>query len=577
MSLYSDRDYEELVHKYEALKISFDEYKNKHPVSGNGREPGDHPAPPVSSAPTEVAIPESREELEETLSRLVQRIAMIIQAEKCLLMLVDSDSGELVGLNPAFNIPQEDVAHVRVRATQGIAGEVFQSGQPIIVNDAMRDPRAEHDHVGLLNARNMIVLPLIREHRNRDGALVDKTSIGVLNVYNKRFGNEFSSEDITLLRVLARNTASIIQGSRLIERLQDEKKQLVQHIESVKAGILVISRAGQIRLVNQAARALFSLPEDCVHRMYTEVIEDERVRTLIDRSFSLRIEQSDEVVITYQAGEETLENVYQAQTGLEYEDNDLVGVVAIFTDITEIRNVDRMKTAFVSTVSHELRTPLTNIKGFITTLLCATEGEDETFSNEQVHEFYEIIDMECDRLTRLITDLLNVSRIEQGIALELNPSSVDLASLIDKVVTTQQASDKVGHDWVVQAPELEPIEADEDRLDQILTNLINNAVKYSPNGGIVGVRVRDDGDSVVISVSDQGMGMKPEFLAKNIFRKFARERYEDKQKIYGTGLGLYLVKHMVEAHAGKIWVESAYGRGSNFSVRLPKKQPREQG
>ena len=576
MSTYSDHDYEELVRKYESLKAEFDEFKSQHTPSNNGRGQAEKTNFAGSSSASEPAgmVPESQQELEDTLKRLGQRIAMIIQAEKCLLMLLDTDRGELFGVNPAFNISPEDVAHLRVRNNTGIAGEVFQSGLPLICNDAMRDPRAEHDHVGLLNARNLVSVPLIVEKRDAENRVVDKSTIGVLNVYNKRFGNEFTEEDIGLLRRLAGNTASIIASSRLIEQLRREKKELVQTLESIQAGILVVSRTGQVRLANHAARTLFSLADEALHKPYTEVIHNDVVVQLIERSYATRTEQSDEVIVSFTTNEETEEIIYQAQTGLEYEDGELIGVVAIFTDITEIRNVDRMKTAFVSTVSHELRTPLTNIKGFITTLLYSGDSDD-TFSPDQIHEFYEIIDLECDRLTRLITDLLNVSRIEQGIALDLTPGPLDIESLVAKVVTSQQASDKTGHDWLIEVPAMPPVIADEDRLDQILTNLVNNAIKYSPNGGTIGVRARDDGDSVVISVSDQGMGMKKEFLAKGIFGKFARERYVDNQKIYGTGLGLYLVKHMVEAHGGRIWVDSEYGRGSTFSFRIPKRPPEE--
>ncbi|MDQ2730022.1 MAG: ATP-binding protein [Armatimonadota bacterium] len=578
MSVYSDSEYEELIHQYETLKAEFEEYKSQHTASSNGRAPAEKSVASSAASVPDAAgmVPESQQELEDTLKRLGQRIAMIIQAEKCLLMLLDSDRGELFGVNPAFNIAPEDVAHVRVRANQGISGEVFQGGLPIICNNAMRDPRAEHDHVGLLNVRNMISVPLMVEKRDAENRVVDKSTIGVLHVYNKRFGNEFTDEDISLLRRLAGNTASIIASSQLIDKLRQEKKELVQTLESIQAGILVVSKAGHIRLVNQAARVLFSLADDVVHKPYTEVVGDERVRTLIERSFSTRIEQSDEVVVHLPNTGEDEELIYQAQTGLEYEEGELVGVVAIFTDITQIRNVDRMKTAFVSTVSHELRTPLTNIKGFITTLLLSGDS-GETFTPEQVREFYEIIDTECDRLTRLITDLLNVSRIEQGVAVELDPTSVDVPTLINKVKIAQEAGDKTGHDWVVEVPEeMEPIIADEDRLDQIMTNLINNAIKYSPDGGTIGVKVRDDNNSIVVSISDQGMGMRKEFLSKGIFGKFARERYVDNQKIYGTGLGLYLVKHMIEAHGGRIWVDSEFGRGSTFSFRLPKKPPERQ-
>jgi two-component system phosphate regulon sensor histidine kinase PhoR len=573
MSTYSEKEYEDLVHRYETLRAEFEEFKSRTSVTGNGRvETAGHGRAEPAGAAAEISgmVPENQQELDDLLKRLGQRIAMIIQAEKCLLMLHDPDRGELFGVNPAYNIAPEDVAYIRVRSNQGISGEVFQSGIPVICNRVEEDPRTTVEPVGRLNVHSMISVPLVVEKRDAENRVIDKSTIGVLHVYNKRFGNEFTDEDISLLRRLAGNTASVIATSRLIEQIKADKKELSQTLDTIQAGILVISRSGQVRLANPAARALFGIGEHDVHKLYSEIVKNDIVRQLIERSFATRTEQSDEVTFARKVGLENEEVVFQGQTGLEYDEGELIGVVAIFTDITEIRNVDRMKTAFVSTVSHELRTPLTNIKGFITTLLSPGEG-DEAFDAEQVHEFYEIIDMECDRLTRLITDLLNVSRIEQGVDLELNPVPVDLPQLVNKVVTAQQASDKAGHDWNLDVADLSTIVADEDRVDQILTNLVSNAIKYSPNGGAISIRGRDDGDSVVISVSDQGMGMTKEFVAKGLFGKFSRAKYTDNQKIYGTGLGLYLVKHMIEAHGGRIWVDSEYGKGSTFSFRMPKK------
>jgi two-component system phosphate regulon sensor histidine kinase PhoR len=216
-----------------------------------------------------------------------------------------------------------------------------------------------------------------------------------------------------------------------------------------------------------------------------------------------------------------------------------------------------------------LRTPLTSIKGFISTLLADTEGY---YDQATQHEFYQIIDTECDRLTRLISDLLNVSRIEAGRALDLNPKDVDLKTLIDKVVTVQKSyTDK--HTFALEVDEdLPTILADEDKCDQILTNLINNAIKYSPNGGQITVSAHLKGDDVLLAISDQGMGMPKEHLPK-IFDRFHRVDNRDTRKVGGTGIGLYLVKHLVEAHEGQIHVESEVGKGSSFIFNLPLKPP----
>jgi two-component system phosphate regulon sensor histidine kinase PhoR len=283
------------------------------------------------------------------------------------------------------------------------------------------------------------------------------------------------------------------------------------------------------------------------------------------------VETAEEVSVILPSEEEEKENIYQLQTAIVKSDDDQpMGIVVIFNDITEIRSIERMKTAFVSTVSHELRTPLTSIKGFISTLL---QDEDGTFyDHETQREFYTIIDTECDRLTRLISDLLNVSRIEAGRALDLNPKSVTLPALIDKVVTVQKSyTDK--HQLVIDIKnELPTIVADEDKVDQILTNLTNNAIKYSPSGGTITVSAVAEGDIVRMAVSDQGMGIPKEHLPK-VFERFHRVDNRDTRKVGGTGIGLYLVKHLVEAHGGKIWVESEHGKGSSFIFELPKCPP----
>ena len=241
-----------------------------------------------------------------------------------------------------------------------------------------------------------------------------------------------------------------------------------------------------------------------------------------------------------------------------------LGVVAILNDITDIKNIERMKSAFVAMASHELRTPLTAIKGFVSTLLM-----DDSFAEEERREFYSIIDQECDRLTRLINDLLNTARIEAGESLKPNYTRVDFRALLEKVLTIQrQATSRHTLKLDIQN-DIPTIIGDEDKLDQVLTNLMNNAIKYSPNGGDITLACRAEGDQLVVSVTDHGMGIPKDHQGR-VFEKFHRVNNEDNRKIYGTGLGLYLVKHLVESvHLGRIWVESEMGKGSTFLFTLP--------
>jgi two-component system phosphate regulon sensor histidine kinase PhoR len=243
----------------------------------------------------------------------------------------------------------------------------------------------------------------------------------------------------------------------------------------------------------------------------------------------------------------------------------VLGVVAIFNDITEMRNLDRMKTAFVSTVSHELRTPLTSIKGFIDTLLQDTEGY---FDDAARLEFYQIINGECDRLQRLIEDLLNVSRIESGKALQMHWSTFDPLPVIARVLQTQRAY-VTHHQLRLQAHgHIPEITADMDKLEQILTNLISNAIKYSPSGGEVVVTVSSDVERLTIAVRDQGIGIPADKLPR-LFEKFERVDNRDTRRVGGTGIGLFLVRNYVDSHGGEVWADSVLGQGSTFTFQIP--------
>ena len=524
-------------------------------------------AGPAATTPTE---------LEETLKRLVTKISMMLQAEKCVFMLYDEDSGELQAAKPAVGLTDEQVRMFRVPATQGISGEVFREQKPSILYDAVNDPRTLKENVALLNVTNGVCAPLILERRDEDtNEVVEHTVIGVTYVFNQRLGRVFDQEDVTLLTQMARQQAAVIAAAQIYREFVKEKEELEHVIESVYAGIIMVHNSGRIMQMNPSARTMLHIDEEeKISGDYKDIIRNHEVQELLRKSLDESEELAEEISVSdAHADEPDAERIYQVQTAnVRSEEQSNIGIVAIFNDITEIRNIERMKTTFVSTVSHELRTPLTSIKGFISTLVQDVDG---FYDKDTVHEFYTIIDQECDRLTRLISDLLNVSRIEAGRALELNPAPINVPEIVDKVVAAQKSYTN-RHDFTIQLdPEIRTIVADADKFDQILTNLTNNAVKYSPEGGTIAVTAEKLDGSIRMTIADQGMGIPKDHLER-VFDRFHRVDNRDTRKAGGTGIGLYLVRHLVEAHGGKIWAESEVGKGSRFIFELPESPPEDE-
>lgn len=510
------------------------------------------------------AIETPLSEADATLRRLVQRIAMILQAEKIVIMFHDRERGELLGIPPAFGVDEEHLKRFRVRATQGISGEVYREGEPRIFHDAITDNRTEKDNVAMLGVHSGVCVPLVIEKRDEENRVVDRSVIGVLHAFNKRYGEDFNEEDVRLLERMAKNVGSIIANLQLYREVVEEREELLQTFESLTAGILLIGPEGRVAQANASARYIFQLKGESVGKPFPDVIRNGQIHDLVNMVMmgaeSPQIEVDQHIAGT--------DRTYQVQaTRVQSEDRDL-GVVCIFTDVTEIKNLERMKSSFVAMASHELRTPLTAIKGFSSTLLDGV-GTD-MYTDDDQREFLGIVVHECDRLRRLIDDLLNTSRIEAGESLAPNYSEFSVGDLIDKVAKIQaQATTKHTVKVDIQSPLPPLMVGDQDKLDQSLTNLMNNAIKYSPEGGDVTITAKVTGNTLLVGVHDQGMGIPKEHLSR-VFERFHRVNNEDNRKIYGTGLGLYLVKHLIEkVHMGRIWCESEVGKGSTFWFEVP--------
>lgn len=541
------------------------------------------PAPPVPpSAPVPEAPAPARpaggmdagpdvasiQEGDATLRRLVQRIAMILQAEKIVIMFYDRDASELKGIGPAYGVDEHTLSKFVMKGDQGIAGQVFRDGEPCMYHNAMTDPRTKKDMVSLLGVQNGVCVPLIIERRDEENRVVERNTIGVLHALNKRHGEDFNDEDVRLLERMARNVGSIIANLQLYREVIQKNEELVQTFESLTSGLMLMSPEGKINQMNAMTRGIFGLSPDVIGKKFDEVNE-------LDEGFSnmildgLRGNEPKPIEMTLEVGGQ--ERFYDVQgASVRNEEGRSLGYVVIINDLTEQKNVDRMKSGFVAMASHELRTPLTAIKGFSSTLLEGIDGD--FYTKEDQKEFLGIVVSECDRLRRLIDDLLNTARIEAGESLKPNYTNFEIRPLVEKVRAVQNQASTKHQVFVENIDVLEGkhVIGDEDKLDQIFTNLLNNAIKYSPNGGSVIIHCVDDGENWKFGIEDQGIGIPKDHLGK-VFEKFHRVNNDDNRKIYGTGLGLFLVKHLVdEVHLGEIWAESEQGKGSTFWFRIPK-------
>lgn len=282
----------------------------------------------------------------------------------------------------------------------------------------------------------------------------------------------------------------------------------------------------------------------------TETFRSLRQESASLRSFEFRIRHKDGSWRTFESIGQNL-----------LEDTAVSGVVLNSRDITERKEVERLKDDLVSTVSHELRTPLTSLRGFAELLLT------REFSREKQRHFLEVILNEGTRLTNLINDFLDIQRIESG-KQTYHFGAVDLAPLLQNALTVFNPEATHHHLHVEITDNLPQVYVDADRLHQVLANLLSNAMKFSPKGGRIAIRARQVEDSVVVEVADPGVGIPPDMIPR-LFQKFYRVDNRETRSIGGTGLGLALVKDIITAHGGQVWVESQLNEGSSFFFSLP--------
>ncbi len=335
-------------------------------------------------------------------------------------------------------------------------------------------------------------------------------------------------------------------------------------------------------LIEHAADVVTILNADGTIRYISPLIEPwlgYSSEELIGQPFTILLHPTDQERVTANilscvqesGGERTFESQWHQKGGgwrsVEsvirnlFDDNAVAGITLSSRDVTERKEIERLKDELVSTVSHELRTPLTSLRGFTELMLT------RDFPVDQQHRFLTIMNDEATRLTDLINDFLDLQRIESGRETYFFAHVALLPLLQEAIAPFVNGTEK--HTLHLDVPDsLPPVRVDSGRIRQVLTNLLSNAIKFSPDGGTIIVSARNTRESVVVRVTDDGIGIPAEAIPQ-LFDKFFRVDNTETRKISGTGLGLALVKQIIEAHGGQVRVESASGKGSTFSFSLP--------
>lgn len=474
-------------------------------------------------------------DLEQVLARVVEASVYLTRAEEGVLMLVDPESGELY-VRAEKNL-SDGLQSMRLPVQDSLAGQVIQSGEPLLVaGEGMQQIKTRY------LVRGLLYVPIQIKER----------VLGVLGIHNRVEDRELTQEDVGLLTALADYAAIAIVNARLYSATESERARLARIFARVGDAFLAVDSSDRVVLYNPAALQFLELlaegydPQGMQLRRLTR---NQSLLGLFDGALVDELAQGE-----VQLGDE---RIFTGSV-LRVEN---IGRVGVLHDITDLKQRDRVKTELLEMVSHQVRSPLTAILSYIELLIRAG-----TLSGEQI-EFAEQVRQNVRVITETIRDLLDLGKIEAGLDREREPVALGevigyaVGALADQAQVRRQrlAYHGAGSEAVVLG---NPV-----RLRQVFVNLIDNGIKYTPPGGEIHIDLFEEDEQIIVRVTDNGIGIPLEDQPY-IFDKFYRA--DDVADQYdGTGLGLSIVKSIVEAHGGRIWLESRVGLGTTFTIVLP--------
>lgn len=371
----------------------------------------------------------------------------------------------------------------------------------------------------------------------------------------------FTEADISFLTTLAGQAALAVANIRLFLAVEASRRQLETILNSTPDPVLVTDASNRLILANPAASQLFGV----------NIRRGERQ----DLQRTIQIKSLYELLQSSSENGRTTEVImpdgktYLATASAMTADDRTVGRVCIMRDVSQLKEIDKLKSEFVSTVSHDLRSPLTLMRGYATMLEMAGE------LNDQQKNYAKMIVQGVDNMAKLVNNLLDLGRIEFGVGLQLE--SIPVLNIIERVTGSLQmiaANKEIQLSLEIPRDIADTVEADQALLHQAVYNLVENAIKYTPNGGEVTVRLQSSSAGLTFAIQDSGIGIQSDDM-KRLFEKFYRGTNREALSQRGTGLGLAIVKSIAERHGGRVWVESEPGKGSTFFLQIPLTQPKE--
>jgi signal transduction histidine kinase len=557
-------------------------------------------------------------DLTVVLHLIMDKAVELLQAEAGSLVLVDQETDELV-FEVTAGPGSADLEGMRLPMGTGIVGTVVQEHEPIIIKDAQSDARWYQDLDDEFITRSIIAVPMVSRGR----------AIGVIELLNRRDGVSFDKDDERLLTAFATNAAVSIENARLFTLTDQalaarvEELSMMQRVDrelnatldynqvmnltldwalratGADVGIVAVvaeNDDGTRGLSILASRGypeeqvsteeLWPLEQGIVGRVVRtgkpELVEDlasdsdyAAIVPGMEAQLTVPIRREERIigVIAVESSQQALLNADTLEFVVRLADHAAISIenARLFD---QVRRANDAKTEFVSFVSHELKQPMTSMRGYTDLLVKGAVGE----LSDMQRSFLETIRSNVDRMNTLVTSLLDISRIESG-RIKINLTNVSIVQVIEDALRTIRGQIESKRQILEEnvAPGLPLVRADRDRLVQILTNMVSNAYKYSPEGGQITVRAQMWSDVheepgkdgfVLCTVTDTGIGMSPEDQNR-LFTKYFRSEDPAVRSESGTGLGLVITKSLVELQGGEIWVKSEVGKGSTFAFTIP--------
>ncbi len=472
---------------------------------------------------------------EEIVDLLVGAFRTVLGAPRAEVFFFDDTGGKL---DPA--IPDSDPD---LFPDPAVIEFVFEESLP---------PTVPHEKGHLLT-----VYPLTLHHQR----------IGVLSVDVTGVAESIGSLGPDTIDPLLEQATIALFHTRVVTRSRDESLLLRNILESITNGILAIDLEDRIQRLNGNSMTMLGVQPSCIGRTFPDVLDPKMASTVREliaetREAGFAMER----VISHRVGEGVSLPLAISTSLMRNIEQEPIGIILILRDMTasreldRLRKIDELKSEFVANVSHELRTPLTSIKSYTEALL-------DLADEEMVREFLGVIDEESDHLLDLINDLLDVGQIESG-RMNMNFDLHHPGEILEEILPIPPLQSPLHTILPEIAGDISKMLLDKGKWKKILINLLSNAIKYSPKGGIIHVRMKVEKDQLRLEVTDPGMGISPEHLEK-IFQSFYRVDSSLTTEISGTGLGLVIVKAIVEQHGGTIRVESEPGKGTTFLVLVP--------